>query len=69
MYSKIGSVEPSGKIFSSGDIELPSPFDAIGSVLDAQYERVAHCHHYGNVKQHGTPVLLLARPITTLAPK
>ena len=42
MYPNIGSVEPSGKIFASGDIEPPLPFDATGSALYAHYDRFAH---------------------------
>ena len=38
----MGSVAPSCKIFASGDIEPPSPFDATGSALHAHYERVMH---------------------------
>ena len=42
MQPNMGSVARSGKIFASGDIEPPSPFDATGSTLHACYEREVH---------------------------
>ena len=42
MHPNMGSVAPSGKIFASGDIEPPSPFDATVSTLHTRYERVVH---------------------------
>ena len=47
MHPNMGSMAPSGKIFASGDIEPPSPFDATRSALHARYEQVAHSSPLG----------------------
>ena len=55
MQPNMGSVASSVKIFASGDIEPPSPFDATGSALHDHYERIMHSSPLLERKVAGIP--------------